>query len=506
MSAISNSPPVSALRNLKISQMPPTTRSRTRPMPVPYSIITDDIVVKEEGSANAEEQLHHGSDPENDEDRSTVQSPTRLTYRIDQLSEKTKNAVRDVFNEPPKIAIEKCRRMDDTYAFQMTELVTRTVRIKASSTGSERLMCSCNTNRTGGETCEHLFWLLDQLVKQTLYDHDHNKPLTMNSNGYAEEMGDPFQNLVNYHLDILAQDFRCQHLQPENQPVGYDDSIDEDGYLMSPDDGRFQDSQEIIASFHDDMDRPDIFDYPIVVGKDIIQPQDLDYSVFRMLLDNAAFFQYFLSKTNPNDAIHDPFMKLSRRIDRVLRDLDNYSASSYHLISQSPPATPDLFGVHKISTESQQNVEWASRHINGVIRIIRSYIFAQDDPLPAGDALCAARALTHILASVVSRNKDAHPGKDRHDRNLYLRLIGDKDQNFVVGELSLIPGAASQFLHNLEAILEQIAIHGAPATYVSKFRVLNSSLHKQRAGNPSAGGRKRSSQSPMLSSKIKRAR
>lgn len=500
MRAVSPSPPTSALRDLQISQMPPTTRSRARPLPVPYSIITDDVTVKQEDPNNSD------SDPDNDDNPSTVQSPTRLTYIIDQLSEKTKTAVREVFNEPPKIAIEKCRKMDDTYAFQMTELVTRTVRIKAPSTGSQRLMCSCHTNRIDGEPCEHLFWLLDQLVKQTLYDHDHNKPLTMTSDGYAEEMGDPFQNLVNYHLDILAQDFRCQHLQPETQPAGYDDSNDEDEYLLSPDDRRFQDSQELVSSFHDEPYRPETFEYPIVVGKDVIQPQDLDYSVFRMLVDNAVFFQYFLSKMNPNDAIHDPFMNLSRRIDKVLRDLDDYSASSYLVASKSPPTTPDLFGAHKTSSESQQNVEWASRHIKGVVRIIRSYIFAQDDPLPPDEALCAARALTHILASVVNRNKDAHHGQNRHDRNLYLRLIGDKDQNFIVGELSLIPGAASQFLYNLETILEQIVVHGAPTTYVSKFRVLNSDLHKQRTRKTSTGGIKRSPEYAMLSPKIKRAK
>lgn len=487
--------------------MAPSTRSRTRGPPLPHAIIPPDVYIKREASSEPEDFDDSCASDFDDDDSDTVQSPTRLTYRLDHLPERTKTAVREIFTEPPKIAIEKCRRTEDTYAFQMTELVTRTVRIKSPASGPKRLMCSCNSDKPESEPCEHQYWLLDQLVKQTLYTHDQDKPLTMTPNGFAQEMGDPFQNLVGYHLDVLAQDLRCQHLQPEKATLGYSQATHNDENVIGLEDSRLQDSRQLLSSIYGQRSeefRPELFKEAIDVGNDIIQPQDLDFSILRMLLDNSLFFQYFLSKTKANDAIHDPFIHLTRRIDMVLRDLDRYS-TSFYLPATSPPATP---APKTSSTETPQDVTWAAKHITGVIRIIKSYIYSQEDPIPLAEAACAARALVHILQEVVNRPQDCHPGANRHERNLYLRLIGDKDENFIIRELRLIPGAASQYLDSLEAIVDEIKEHGAPVTYVGKFADLNESLRRHRSRSHGQKVLKRSA-TPIIKSpspKLKRVR
>ncbi|CAM1506907.1 Fc.00g065480.m01.CDS01 [Cosmosporella sp. VM-42] len=428
--------------------MPPETPPRTR------ASARAESSNRPEDESSSESESDSDSSDFDDETPSKVKSPTRLTYLIDHLPETTRDVVRDTFREPPKIALQKCRLINNTYAFQMTETVTRSVRIRASEDGTSRLSCSC---RDDDKPCEHLFWLLDQILQQTLYDHDLAKPLKMTSQGYAEEMGDPFQNIANHHIGILADGIHCQLVTPDSE---YDDEIDP---------YRAQESRELLSSIYDTPPedyRPDIFAHPST-GKKILKRHDLDQSVYRMLLDNHHFFHYFRSLSRPTDPINDIFRKLSQRVDHVLRDLDDYSSSS----------------KSETSVESPRNVSWAATHILGSVQLIKSAIFTRDRPLEPLEAISAARSLIHILDVVASRNTDAHPGSNRLERNLYLRLIGDRDQDFVIGVLNLIPEAASQFLHNLEPILDKLGVHGAPASYVEKFRSLLSRLRTSGRGS-----------------------
>ncbi|UKZ59527.1 uncharacterized protein TrAtP1_000829 [Trichoderma atroviride] len=80
-----------------------------------------------EDSSSEYESYSDMSDDDGDEDDelpAIVQSPSELSYAIDHLPEEAQDAVRRVFSEPPKIALQQCRLIGDTYAFQMTELVT----------------------------------------------------------------------------------------------------------------------------------------------------------------------------------------------------------------------------------------------------------------------------------------------------------------------------------------------------------------------------------------------
>lgn len=439
--------PLSRFDKLSLQSMPPQTRSRT----YRESATAQELPPEDESSSDS------GSDSESsdidDEGSPLIRSPAKLMYLIDHLPESTRARVRQTFKEPPKIALQKCRLIDHTYAFQMTEVVTHSVRIRANEEGTPRLSCSC---RDDNEPCGHVLWLLDQVLKQTLYEYDTKKPFKMSPLGFAEEIGDPFQNIANYHLSILADGLHCHLVTPDSE---YDNEVD--SY-------RALESRELLSSVYSSSPeeyRPDIDSQPFPRDH-VIRQDDLDQSVFRMLLDNHHFFDYFRSLSRPTDPINDIFRKISQRVEHILRELDSYSST----------ATPE------ISVESPRNVPWAAMHISGSVGLIKSAIFTSSRPLEHLETISAARTLITILDAVASRNRDVHPGANRLERNLYLRLIGDRDQDFVIGVLNLIPGAASQFLHNLEAILDKLGVHGAPASYFEKFRSLLARLRTPSRG------------------------
>ncbi|KAM0342732.1 hypothetical protein ACHAPU_009224 [Fusarium lateritium] len=464
------SSPSSLFNRLSLMSMSPETRSRTRAQShIEGAEQPHHDESSSESESNTSEYEDDGSEFDQNEP-SVIRSPTKLAYLVDHLPENTQSMVRDTFKEPPKIALEKCRRIDDTYAFQMTELVTRSIRIRAPEDGTSKLSCSCQND---GQPCRHLLWLLDQIIKQTLYETDIGKPLKMNSAGYAEELGDPFQNISKYRLDVLADGLHCHLVTPDSE------------YNNEPDTFRAQEAREILTSVYD-IDpsefRPDILNH-LSLGKKIIKRNDLEQTIFRMLLDNHHFFNYFCSLSRPSDFVRDPFYKLTQRIDRVVRDLDTAGPSP--------------------NSESPRGVPWAASHIVGCVNRMRHEIYTRESPLTAREALSAARGLTHILNLVVSRNKDQGSKRaSRVDRNLYLRLIGDRDQNFILNTLNLIPEAASQFLHNLETSLEQIEIYGAPAGYVQRFRAMLRRLRTSSTGS----GLKRPVQGQMGGRKTRRTR
>ncbi|KAL6902606.1 hypothetical protein GGI43DRAFT_382786 [Trichoderma evansii] len=417
----------------------------------------------EDSSSDYESYSGISDDDSDDDDElpTIVQSPSELSYTIDHLPEESQDAVRRVFSEPPIIALQQCRLIDDTYAFQMTELVTQSIRIRASSDGSaSQLTCSCGH---GGELepCSHLIWLLDRLAKQTLYDYDPKTPLTMTEDGFAQELGDPFTAISEHHLDVLSDGLHCPVVDPK--------AVSEEDMTSC----RVQESRELLSAVYGmspEEFRPDIFDTTSnpLRGKKVLKRNDLDYTVLRMLLDNHHFFNYFQSVSRPGDPINDLFRKLSQRVDRVLRVFDAYA-------SDPASATTSL-------TETPPDVAWAAKHILGCTKLIKSCIYTRDRPLQPSEATSAARTLVHILSAVVSRNQAVDDavsptsGATRADHNLYLYLIGDRDTDFVIGELNLLPEAASQHLHSLEAIFEDIGRHGAPMTYFDKFKSLLSRL------------------------------
>ncbi|KAL6869726.1 hypothetical protein ACO1O0_001055 [Amphichorda felina] len=495
------SAPISQFSRLSLENMPPTTRSKSRAVSVTPAPNASNGCYGSDTESSVDSETDSDLSDYDEDAPAVVRSPSRLLYRLDGLPARSRNAVRDAFSDPPRISLQRCRLINDTYAFQMTELVTRSVRIRASGDGESHLSCSCTppTNRSGEhqETCPHLLWLLDQLLKQTLYHHDRNEPVTMKRSGYAHEMGDPFQSIARHHLDVLAAGIHCPLVDP-----------DSDGQL---DQTRTLEARELLSSIYSmppDQFRPDIFDHP-TLGRKVLKRNDLDRTVFRMLTDNGHFFHYLLSLSRPTDPVNDPFRKLSQRIDLVLRSLDAAAAAA----QTTPPVSPSgnnnssssssssSSSGNSASVEHPTTVAWAARHILGCVNHIRSALYSRDHPLRPSEALSAASALVHILAGVVERTRDIQREGPRLDRNLYLRLVGDRDQDFVIGVLALIPGAASQFLSNLEELLDEIGVHGAPATYVDKFRSLLGRLRTSRTG---AAGLKRQGQGQAADRRSKR--
>lgn len=446
--ALSMTSPVSRLSRLSLEAMPPTTRSRSQAAsgPLAPSRYDSDEDSSSDLDSDSTSSLHEEGTP------STARSPTKLLYRLDELSGSIRNTVRDTFSDPPKIALQGCRRIDDTYAFQMTEMVPRSVRIRASgdSDGHSHLSCSCWDSASpessdDDHVCPHLVWLLDQVLKQTLYHHNRADPVTMDPAGHARELGDPFRTISYHRLDVLAADLHC----PVVDPSAY-------GRI---DRRRALEARELLSSIYAaDPDRvlPEIFDNLTTAGTKVLKRHDLDRTVTRMLLDNSAFFRYFHSLSRATDPINDPFRKLSQRVDLVVSILDQ----------QPSPSVP-----------------WAAYHILGCVELVRSSIFSRDRPLRAPEALSAASTLVHILDVVISRNHDVRGSGPRNERNLYLCLVGDRDRDFVIGVLALLPEAASQFLNDFERFLDQIGVQGAPAPYVDRFRALLARLRNPGVGS-----------------------
>ncbi|WQF78296.1 Putative Zinc finger, SWIM-type [Colletotrichum destructivum] len=492
MSSSSPPAPVSKFRGLSLGKrMPPTTRSQTHQQSL------SDVASDYDDIDNSSSEPESDSDSSliDDEDPSIIRSPSKLIYCVDKLSSDARMRVREAFRDPPRLSLQYCRLRDDVYAFQMTELVPRSIRIGSPDSPFATPRCSCREQQQkNGPPCKHLLWLLDQLVKQTLYDHDPTSPLTMTSDGYPEEIGDPFTDISAFHLGILGDGLRCDVVAPDSEEGSEDSDVDEENSSINPQ--RVLEAREMLAAVAaspPEDHRPDLFCDPPNRGKKLVKRRDIEGTVFRMLLDNNDFFHYFLAQMRSTDPVNDPFRKLSQRVDRVLQELDACS------LSQTTPTSGD-------SAEGPPDVAWAARHITGVVGLIRTAIFERDRPLEPRERTSAARALVHILAVVVERNHDLGPPwttttttpTSRRERNLYLRLVGDRDEDFVLGVLNLLPpDAAAQFLHSLEDILDRLGVHGAPASYVEKFRSLISRLRRAGGGaSPSAGaGSKRQSQS-----------
>lgn len=370
-----------------------------------------------------------GSD-NNDQQSDQVRSPTRLVYNLDALPEKTKTTVREAFHEPPAMVVQHCRQVDDTFAFQMSEVVTRSVRIRAPSSGPARLSCSCSQNNktdsNSKEPCHHILWLLDQLVKQTLYDTDHEQPLTMTAAGYPEEMGDPFRAIADHHLNIVADGLHCRH-------------VDEGCYDPRQDNThRMRESRELLSSIHGtspDTFRPDLFDEPLP-SPPLAKPQDLDHTILRMLVDEDNLFHYFLTEESRGSTVLQQFRLLTHRINAVFQDFDQHNA---------------VTGEPK-KTGSRHTVAWAARHIQGVVNLVRYAIWSGTRPLTAAEKTAAARTLIHVLDCVLKRRRADDAG-----HLFFQRFLGGADTGFVLDELEMIPEGARLYLRSLEAMVHRLA-------------------------------------------------
>lgn len=348
--------------------------------------------------------------------------------------------------------------------FEVSEVVEFSIRTGTADSQWSAPSCSCEE-----ESCRHILWLFDKITRQLR--RDQGKPFTLNTQGYADELGDPYHMISEFHLDVLADSL---HTQVSNSASSSEDE--------APNPRRVQEVREILASLNAtpvDEYRPDIFNNPRK-GKRVIKRQDLECTIFRMLLHNNEFFQYFLASMRSDELVKNTFRRLQQRADTVLTGLDAYGRDPLHSESPSKP----------------KNVEWCGTHLGHIVQQVSSAVQYSTTPLQIWEYHGAARTLVHVLRAVVDRNQDLPPQDlPKAQRNLFFRLVGDTDQDFVVRALNQLPPAAiSPLSEDIEKIVDQIVTLGAPVSYVEKLRGLLQRIRRSSSVSGSkrqAGGQDR---------------
>ncbi|KAI1845248.1 hypothetical protein JX265_005403 [Neoarthrinium moseri] len=438
--------PTERFSQLSIEGMPPITRQQSRN--------------RQEDLSSESEADTSGDASNSDATESPFVFPSGLAYNLENLNENIQGQVTAAMDEPPQLVLQDCQARDDTFIFQISEVIEHNIRTGSVSSGWAIPSCSCQDEQPFRRICRHVLWLFDQITKE-IFDN-RGQALTMNEHGFSEELGErgnPFEMISEFHLDILADSLHSRMLRAGSP-------TDED--ILNP--RRVQDVREILASLNStpvDEYRRDIFDNPRL-GKRVIKRNDLESTVFRMLCRNNEFFHYFLSSMRSDELVNNTFRRLQQRADVALAGLDAYAQTS----AQSTVGNP-------------KNVAWCATHLRLIVQKVHTSLeYAQREPKP-WERHTAACTLVHVLRCVVDRSSDLPPQElPKRERNLYFRLVGNRDENFVIGVLNSIPPSSVHPLAGaLEQILEDIGRLGAPVTYVEKLRALH---QRARRAHPAA--------------------
>lgn len=491
---MSSSAPASRFSQLSLESMPPTTRSQSQ---------------RESNSGQDSDHESDSSDASLVDDNGPeapvlVRSPaTDICYDVSDLDPETQRSVRHLFRskpgqQPSQLVLQGCRSHVEHdshfYAFEMLEtvLVRRSIRIGSPRSKYRRPRCSCMGDDE--KPCEHLICLLDQ-VNFHIAGHESGSPEHIGPDGYAIEMGHPFEKISDFHIDQLATSLQCEIISPHSTSE------------VNP--AHLQEVREILASVEEpglddyacDRFRPDIFDKPQQVpGEDaLISHGDLTHTVAKMLIKNRRFFAYFLGLLEPSSKARDPFRKIQQRVDRVLVDLDAFS--------RDPSGT----STGRSATEGLPDVPWAAAHIERAVSTIQALLQTRSDSTSsATERASAARTLVRILHVIVlywNRNVTRPPttitstsssttasslptrtaaALALDESNLYHRLIGGKTHGssaFVIDVLRQLP-EQNQWIETLEEIEDQLGAYAPPAGYVIRLRELILSMRSIRPGHP----------------------
>ncbi|KAI2470014.1 hypothetical protein F4781DRAFT_430751 [Annulohypoxylon bovei var. microspora] len=436
------SPPTERFKKLSLESMPPVTRLQSQRLQA------------EDSSSESE------TEPDFDfDDDGYMTSPSNLRYSLDLLDEETRDNVTRAIEVPSQFMLRGCQAGDQRCLFLVTEPVEYTIRTGTEQSGYGIPSCTCESGERGESPCRHILWLFDQITSQVL--GVQRDPFILSQHGFPTELGNPYDAISDFHLDMLADSLHC-------------DVINQSAY---PNPRRVQETREILASLNEvpiDEYRPDLFDNPRR-GKKVIKRGDLEQTIFRMLLCNDDFFQYFLSSMRADELNKNRFRSLQHRADAALAGLREYAE------------TPSLQTVAR-----PKNVEWCAMHLAMVTHQIHSVIHNTDRPLETWELRAAARTAVHALEQVADHNQDIGPADlPKEKRNLFFRLIGDQDRNFAVDVLSSIPPQIlGPWIDDLTAVQEKISDHGAPDSYTTRLGSLMSHLRSRWA----AAGSKRTGQ------------
>lgn len=292
--------------------------------------------------------------------------------------------------------------------------------------------------------CKHLIWLFDKLSKQALVDHDPDSELTLTELGYAEELGDPFAQISQIRLDVLADDLRCDTSEPDTDDV-------------SPNPARVREAREMVAAVEGiqprelDAYRPDLD--ASFYRTTPIRRGDLGATLFSIILGSHSLGEWVRSELSPSDPPVNPFRQIQQRAARIIAELDAYAAA------ERDPAVADTYRRRGKRAEGPRDVDWAVTQIEHCVRKVEKLVSRGSMPLSACARSSAARSLVGILKAVV------------HHRDLYPRLVGGQDSGFVCSALDTLADQ-SQFIEELEEIMDLIGVYGAPPSYVDTMRSL----------------------------------
>ncbi|KAL2023442.1 hypothetical protein VTK56DRAFT_2438 [Thermocarpiscus australiensis] len=414
---------------------------------------------------------------DDDEETDVVSSPTGFKYNISRLSPQTRRVVKGLFNQtsahnPPQISLELCGiREEDPegsglfYAFQMHEVTPCSVRIGSRDSRSfSTPRCECPDARYRQvRPCKHLIWLFDRISQQALFDRDPDSELTLTEHGFAEELGDPFDQISQIRLDVLADGLRCDISDPDHDTA-------------RPSRARVREAREMVAAVAGIQPR-EIDDYRRDLEASynrttLIHRGDLGATLFSLILASHSLAEWVRSELSPSDAPVDPYRNTQQRVSRIIGELDAYSSAV-----RDPASTTAAAEYHRQGTaaEGPRDVTWAATQIQHSVRKIEKLVSRSSSPLPEWARASAARALVSILKAVVGH------------RGLFMRLIGNQDTGFVFSALDMLVDQ-SQFIEELEAIMDSIGVHGAPPSYVDKMRSLIARMRSHKAEDASSAG------------------
>lgn len=379
---------------------------------------------------------------ESSQDEVHVVFPSKLTYAVEHLDEDLQSSVIDAMEDPPHVTIHDCVARDQCVIFQVSEPMKYTIRAGSRDSKWAIPSCSCEDDSPKRSPCRHILWLFDQITSEVF--SKESEVLTLGQHGFCELLGNPYDTISKFRLENLAVALHSRVLSSA-------DSREDPSF----NDRRFQEAREIIAS----LSATDVEDYNPDSFRDakatLIKRRDLEATILRMLSRNNEFFQYFLSATEGDEIITHKFRNLQQRADIALSGLDAYG-------QEIPQSTCGSYG----------DVEWCSQHLRLVIQKFHRTLFGSRRALDLSERHAAARTLLHILRGVADRSEDLGPtGLPKSRRNLYFNLIGDRDRNFMIPELSAVaPEGMQPFTGALGAIIVSMSHNGVPLTYVEKLR------------------------------------
>ncbi|KAJ4394533.1 hypothetical protein N0V93_003752 [Gnomoniopsis smithogilvyi] len=481
---------------LSLGSMGPTTRSRRQQQRIPpaNSGIPRSVNVAQDPSSDDDDGADSDASMEGDEDededtRTVVSSPfTMISYDISDLDPDIQSEVRQLFretpvSEPPPLVLQWCQFNQDQqdnqfYAFQLHEVVPRSIRIGSLTSRYRHARCNCMGDSP--KPCKHLIYLLDQLNRITgdkLLDEPVQK---LRSDGASAQLDRPFEKIASFHLDLLASNLHCDVGSPESQaninPV------------------RLEETRELLAAVgNSDADdyavkhfRPDIFEDrdSLLQQHNIITDDDLTKTVAKMLMTNNDFFAYFLKLLGPTSKARDGFWSIQRHVDRVLRELDA------HYLKSTSQETAIAHGA-----EGPRDVAWAAAHILRAVATIQYLLQNREDAPSPAERASAARTLVRILHTVVFEwNRDItassssiNPVPGSTDNNLYLRLMDTQttptSTSFILDSLAHLP-EQNQWIETLEEIEAKLMTYAPPPAFMLRLRNL---ITLMRSSRPAAG-------------------